>query len=133
MNDHFEKMVAETKFVVEATDNEMQSFWEKFSTEAMHPRPEFNKYKWEQINPGYVETVGELAGFPVCISVFWFRINGVTVMFYDATSRVVDHQMIEEWLDKHCAPRWDKGTRLARCNSNNFHHVLNYVDREEDR
>src|SRR5690348_7087555 len=95
-----EQMMKETQFVVEATHNESHLLWEKFSTESLY-KTELNKYKWDQISPGYMVQVGEFHGFPVNISCFWFRINGVLVMFYEANSRVVDHEMIEKWLEKN--------------------------------
>ena len=35
---------------------------------------------------------------------------------------------IEEWLDKNCSPKWDKGTRLARTNATNFHHAIHAIE-----
>jgi hypothetical protein len=74
-----------------------------------------------------VETIGKLDKRPVCLSLFWWKINGVLIMVHNCTSQVVDHAMIEKWLEKNCAPRWDKGTRLAHTNADNFHHVLHHV------
>lgn len=140
-NDQLKQLLAETKFVVEATSHESQSWWEKYSDEAQFvPRrypdekiPATNRYKWEQLNPGYAPTIGMFKGFPVVMHMWWFRINGVLVMFYEATSRVVDYDMIEKWLQKNCAPRWCNGSRLAHCNSSNFHHALDYIDNEDQR
>jgi hypothetical protein len=41
-------------------------------------------------------------------------------MFYEATSQVVNHQKIDEWIKKHFNGKWD-GSRSARCDANNFH------------
>lgn len=123
----FKKRLQETQFVVEATSNEMQMLWEKFSDQAMYKNPDFNKFRFDQLNPGVVETIGKLDKRPVCISLFWWRIDGVMVMCWECTSQVADHAMIEKWLEKHCAPRWDNGTRLAHTNATNFHHVLHHV------
>lgn len=131
MNDmEFQKRLRETRFVVDATHDEMFMLWEKFSDEAMYKNPDFNKYRFEQMNPGLSLQVGKLAGMPVCMSLFWWKINGVQIMVVEGTSQVVDHRMIEKWLEKNCAPRWDGGTRLAHCNAANFHHVLDYVRNE---
>ncbi len=128
----FRQRLAETKFVVKASSDEMQLLWEKFCKQSMY-KTELTKYDWEQLNPGRVLTLGELAGMPVCVSVFWFKINGIMVMFIEGTSQVVDHRMIDKWLEENCAPRWDGGSRPAECNTVNFHHVLNYIDRPEDQ
>jgi hypothetical protein len=126
-NEKLKKRLKETQFVVEATSNEMYMFWEKFSDEAMYKNPNSNKFKFEQLNPGVAETIGYLDGRPVCISMFWYKIDGVMIMFWDCTSQVADHAMIEKWLKDNCAPRWDKGTRLAHTDSSNFHHALDHV------
>jgi len=131
MNDaEFKKRLRETRFVVDATHDEMFMLWEKFSDEAMYKNPHFNKFRFEQMNPGVSQQIGTLDNRPVCISLFWWKINGVQIMVVEGTSQVVDHLMIEKWLEKHCAPRWDKGTRLAHCNAANFHHVLDFVQNE---
>lgn len=126
----FKKRLRETKFVVDATHDEMFMLWEKFSDEAMYKHPDFNKFRFEQMNPGVSQQIGTLDKRPVCISLFWWKINGVQIMVVEGTSQVVDHAMIEKWLEKHCAPRWDGGTRLAHCNAANFHHVLDFVRNE---
>lgn len=77
---------------------------------------------WEQLNPGYMVTVGECAGMPVCVCVTFARIRGRIVAFYYATSQVVDHRMVEKWLAKEFKPpKWDSGTRTAHCDAQNFH------------
>lgn len=131
MNDaEFARRLKDTKFVLDATHDEMFMIWEKFSDEAMHKNPDFNKYKFEQMNPGVSLTIGTLAGMPVCMSLFWWKINGVLIMVHECTSQVVDHRMVDKWLEKNCCPRWDGGSRLAHCNTANFHHVLDFVRNE---
>lgn len=86
----------------------------------------------EQVNPGWALTIGELAGKPVVISLSWWRIDGVLVMFYDMVSRVVDHQMKEQWLDANCCPK-DLDGRVARTDAMNFHNVIHHVQRKRDK
>lgn len=71
--------------------------------------------------------VGELAGEPVIIQCQWAVLNGIRIMFYSAASKIVDHNQIDLWLEKHCNPTWHNGTERAHCNSMNFHHCMLYV------
>jgi hypothetical protein len=103
-----------TVFVVEATSFEQSALWQQHHEE----------WPWEQDNPGWLVTCGELDGLPVCFSLTFNRIMGRLVAFWDPTSRMVDHEMIEAWFDRHCSPKWDRGTRPARANAMNFHHCI---------
>lgn len=103
-----------TEFIVEANDFERGYLWERYSPHC----------DWKDETMGASVVVGEFGGMPVNVTMFWSLLNGHRVMFYDAVSAVVDHRMVEKWLDENCNPKWDNGTRKARCNSLNFHHVL---------
>lgn len=54
---------------------------------------------------------------PVTVSVSWHPVEGHLVGFYEATSLVVDHDMVRPWLDK-MAPH------AAHTNASNFAHVI---------
>lgn len=125
MTDHCEQMMEETQFVVKATYEETFLFWEKFCVQTMYKTP-LSIYTWEQCNPGWHLEIGKIIDYPVCIGVRWYRINGVLVMFYEATSRIVDHEMVDKWLKERCCPK-DCDGRLAYTNALNFHHVLDYI------
>lgn len=116
----------DTEFVVEADSFAHQTLWEQWSTEALFTRPHCNNIQWEQDSMGFMDTIGQLADMPVCVSFFWAKLNGHLILFYNATSAVVDHRMIESWLKKYCNPQWDNGRR-AHCDASNFHHVVSYV------
>ena len=130
---------AKAVFAVEATSAEQQFLWQENSNTSRDLRPQEGAMlrgaplrnpdgvKWEQDNPGQLRTVGTFGGMPVCVSCSWVKINGHLVLFYHPTSMVVHHKMIEEWLLKRCAPRWDNGTRSAYCDAQNFHHVIHTV------
>src|SRR4029077_8557157 len=83
------KFLEGTVGVCEATDNEQHSLWERW-----HERVE-----WEQNCSGLMETVGTLVEMPVCISLRTAKINGQKIIFWRATSQVVDHRMIDKWLN----------------------------------
>lgn len=121
-----ERRIKETKYVVEASSDECFMLWEKFSNEAMFKRPDFNVHKWEQLNPGLSLTLGEIVGRPVCMHIWWYKIDGVMVMFWEMTSQLQDYAMAEKWLEEHCDPKEPDG-RSASCNCANFAHCLHFI------
>jgi len=77
--DNAENRLKETFFVVEATDTEQFMFWQDYAKEspirrAIHPEAArrvgcYPSYSFEQINPGWLVTVGKIGKRPCCISV----------------------------------------------------------------
>lgn len=63
-----------------------------------------NTMKWEAQSVGRCYTIGELAGFPICICIFFAKIDGEPVAFVEATSRVVDHEMVRQWIKANAKP-----------------------------
>lgn len=105
-------------FVVEADDYAQQKLWEDWH----------KKLSWEPSTRGEMIQIGSILDRPIVITLFVHTLQGHKVLFYNATSQLVDHQMVEEWLEKHCNPKWDNGTRRAHTDANNFHHVINHLD-----
>lgn len=126
----FDSMLQSTRFVVEGDHFDL---WAKWSKDSTYPSVKEPLEKWEQVMMGRCITIGEFGGFPVVISIAWALINEQLVMFWEPTSMVVHHGMIEEWFKQNCWPMWDKGTRPARCNPANFHHAYEYCTREQSR
>lgn len=61
--------------------------------------------KWYQVGVGTFQEVGKDHGRPVCISIFWYFIDGVPVGIWEPTSQVVNYPMIEDFLKKYGAFR----------------------------
>lgn len=100
----------ETMFAVEADSYAQLKLWQEFNS----------KIDWKEERSGVGIHVGTLAKHPVVIALSWVIINGNSrVMFWEATSEVVSHKLIKEWLDKHC--------KCPRTDAMNFHHVLHEV------
>ncbi len=125
--DPADKRFAETEFVVQATNCEALDLWREWSTESPTSTwPESHQVSWLQDNPGLWIQLGTIAGRNVGISCQWNILNGHRVLFWDKCGTCYDHFMVDRWLDKHCAPRYDKKTRLAYTDAMNFVHCLNY-------
>lgn len=115
--DSLEKRLPHVMFVVDANSYERLALWREFQ----------RAVKWEDDSSGFGEVVGKVGDDNVNICLNFATLNGQVVMFVDTISQVVDHRMVDAWLEKHCAPRYDNGQRLARTNSMNFAHCLHAV------
>lgn len=73
--------------LVEATNEEKFRLWQQFQAE------------WTDDSAGLLETVGTFAGMPVCVSLHLSNVRGERLLFYHATSRVVDHRLIDQWIE----------------------------------
>lgn len=83
----------------------------------------FKRVPWEQITLGYSHAIGEFGGMPVCVCVSFARVKGHVVAFYEPTSQVVDHRMVEEWL------KTEFPASRGKTNAQNFHNCLGELDR----
>lgn len=120
-------------FLVEASHTEQHFLWKENFYEKTR---QFDAVKsWEDEGMGHGITIGQLDKRPVCVTMFYAKINGHRVMFYEGTSQVVDHKMIEEWLQHWTLKtvRWDNGHRWAHSDAMNFHHCLDAIQELNDR
>jgi hypothetical protein len=78
--------------VVEATGYESLALW-KFHHEE-------HKESWISGTIGYSEVVGYINERPVCVTLTVNVVRGQPVLFLEASSQIVDHQMIKDWLLK---------------------------------
>jgi hypothetical protein len=124
----FQERIEKTEYLVEADSYAQHHLWQEWSKEAgkmgykgpyEHPR-----YTWEQMNPGCGEQVGTLDDRPVMLSLFWNRIGGALICFYCGMSQVVDHKMIETYLD-------EKFKGIKRTDAMNFHHIVGHLEERD--
>lgn len=108
------QMLSDTKYAVEANSFETSALYTNF---VIGGRAR-DTSSWKQINLGTVATIGHIGSRPICISLFWNRIYGELVLFWDATSEVVDYKLIKDWLDSHLA----SGAKMR--DSGNFHNIV---------
>lgn len=122
-NETAESMLAKTFFVVEATSFEQHTLWATHSSESLYPPsyPNRKPVKWEQLNPGWLVTVGKIGRRPCCISVSWARIDGQLVMFWYQCSQVSDSVKAETWI----AANFKK--RRSSEDANNFHNCIRAI------
>lgn len=96
-------------YIFEGNSNEELYAWQQY------------KDHWKQENSGFLITVGTLLGRPICISVGAFTLYGQQVFKYEATSMLVDHEMIDEWLNHHFPKLMPAEGYQHRIGGSNFH------------
>ena len=108
-NDPVAKCIEGTMFVVEANSYERMCLWK-----------ERKNATWEDDRGGYFITIGHVDDRPICVSLSWAKINGQKVMFVEMTSELADFKKLDDWILANFDVKWDKGTRVARCDAMNF-------------
>lgn len=112
---------AATVYLVEATDCEALECWEKWHSSV----------SWVQDSGGWLAHCGELAvvddaglvtRHPVTCTVTWNIVAGQRVLFYEAVSRVVDHDMVRGYLARRCGD-------VPHTNAMNFHNCVHALQR----
>lgn len=98
-------------------------------------------FKWESINSGNSLLTGTMKVkvkgskkeiLPVYVSFRYARINGKMIIFYYCNGNCPNWALVEAFIDKHWPIKYDNGTRKARTDANNFHHVLSVIEEKED-
>jgi hypothetical protein len=92
-----DKRFDETFFCVEANSYEGQQIWLEFNQERGIPWISENGLL---VEAGELDIIG-VGKMPVTLSLFWNRIRGKLICFYEVSSRFVDHNMVEDWLKKN--------------------------------
>lgn len=102
---------------VECNSASMQLLWEKYS----------NVYNWETKLPSFVKVIGYLNRRPITLSITFATIQGKLIAFWEPTSELIDHAMIEKWFFTF----YGKVTPENSIDDNNFFNVINLVMRDE--
>jgi len=122
LDDQMQNFLSGVVGVVEASSYESMMLWSE----------NHNKLDWKEGRSGFLSTVGFIGTKPVCISVLTPVIGGHKLLFWHATSTVVDYDMIRAWLEL-AVPKtaWNHG-RLNQTDAMNFHNVLHEADRMKE-
>lgn len=104
-------------YAVEATDFEALCLWREW-----HER-----VTWEQESRGVLHTIGHVADMPVCVQLSWNVVAGRRVVFYHASSQVVDHRAVDAWVRAHAMT-----PRGTHADAMNFHIVAHEIARANE-
>lgn len=102
--------------IVEATSFEALTLWQYYHQE--------KGYSWIQNNSGWLECIGKLADREVWISPLAHIVNSKKILFVEATSSVVDWDMIEDYLKEHVPSAIRENGFLRKENAINFHNLI---------
>lgn len=106
---------------VEATSFEQYKLWQEMV--ALYGSDYF-----VSTNFGYLSTVGYINDRPICISLNTAIVNGKKILFWYATSQVVDYIQIEKWLLKNLPKSAfrgdDSGDYIISTDPMNFSNIL---------
>jgi hypothetical protein len=102
--------------VVEANSYEVLCLWKEARD---------RKETWIDCPAGFHETIGHLAGMPVCVTLRTATVKDRKLLFIDGASQVVDHRMIDKWLNNVC-PQSARSSKqhVNRIDAMNFHNVF---------
>lgn len=79
------------------------------------------RFRWQQYSVGWWRKIGEVAGRPICVSVMFAEVEGRAIAFVDGCSKLVDHAMIREWIERE-AGLSDRAVPIV--DAANFHNAL---------
>lgn len=111
--DSLEDVYRDVFGIVEANSFETLELWKYWHQE--------KGYTWVQNNSGWLVHVGDLADKEVWISPLAHIVNGKKILFVDATSSVIDWDMIEDYLKKNVPSAIKDNGYLRKENAMNFH------------
>lgn len=118
-----EEKLKNTVFFVEANNFEKLFLWKE-------NRDRKEPLEWIQDCSGFMHQVGEMISnekkLPVCVEFSFATINGKHICFFNACSRVVDHEMVENFITNTYPVTYHNGSRRAICDARNFHQCLNF-------
>lgn len=126
-NDDHRELFKDVVFLVEASYNEKFMLWKMHHWHRIIDMPRVKEWKDEGM--GRIITLGLVDKRPTCVDIYYASLNGKRIMFYNGSSELVDHKMIEDWL-KHFtldSIRWDNNSRWAHCDASGFHLCLDAI------
>ena len=128
-----EEKIAATVVLVEANSNEGLDLCRRFAKDGKRcNKCKCNtctmgtRYNWVQINPGHWEIIGELDKRPVAITIFWARVDGYLIAFWEVTSQVADYAMVRKWQEKIFP-------KVPTVNAMNFHNAIRVIDELKEK
>lgn len=113
------KKIAETCVgIVNANHFEQHALWCNHSPESTTAT--YKVKTWHQMLSGGMFQVGTINYRPVTVEFSFAQINGKWVMFYNACSVLVDHDMVDVWRNTDMA-------HAKHSDAQNFHIVLHHI------
>lgn len=119
LDPYFKDLIKKCVGAVEATSYERHCIWAEYSPLSKR-RVSFSVKTWIDNNTGVMFTAGTVGNHPVTIEMYFSYIDDQWVLFYNPCSRVVDYDIVNEWL-KH------ELSHTKQTDAMNFHNILNHI------
>jgi hypothetical protein len=134
------------EWIVEATSNERHELWRKYHNEDTRFKTEageYNKdgkYIWEEVSSGHGCTIASVVidvtrngktvkeTLPLHLNFSYAIINGHKIAFYDTSSLLAHHGIVEAFLITYFQRTHDNYSRWNHTNADNFHNCIGYLD-----
>ena len=117
IDDQLKKLVEGAIGFCEATREEEHSVWVSLVDRRDPP------VTWRQ-HSGLLATIGQIDGRPVAVSLSPVDVAGHRVIFYHATSAVVDHDMVRAFIDLLAPDTARQGDRVNHSDATNMTNIL---------
>lgn len=118
--------------VVEADSYAQHMLWTEYADQAARfgYKERGIRFPWEQGMMGHGRQVGMIDAMPVMISLSVNVVDGHRLLFYYGMSRVVDHEMIRDWLTANLPPTaFRNDGHINNEDAMNFCNIVNRVNR----
>lgn len=113
---NLEEVYKDVYGIVEANSYESLMLWKEW-----HGK---QGYSWIQNNSGWLEQVGVVGARGVWISPLAHIVNGRKILFIEATSALVDWEMIDNYLKENVPSAVKENGYLNKQNASNFHCLI---------
>lgn len=111
-------------YFVHANSYETLTLWQHYARENKFygfDKVDFPKINWVQDGRGFSMTIGHIdKDKPVHVAFFFQTLDGYNICTWEATSRYVDFDLIDEWFDEFLPD-------VGRTNCMNFGHALGKI------
>lgn len=91
-NQEMEEFLKDVVGICEATHFEKQCLWQTYH--------KCLAWSWQENSLGYLKTVGMIDEHPTVMSLFTATVDGEKILFWHATSQVVDYRLIDSWFER---------------------------------
>lgn len=106
-----QELLDNADYLVEASSNTVHHLWDKWE----------NVIEFKQACGGFGKNIGDFGGYPVFLSIMYYEIGGKVVVFWEATSMVVNHHMIDAYFKENTKAKYG-------C-ADNFHCTIHEIQR----
>lgn len=119
-----DEKISRSEFFVEADSFAKQALWEQH----FYDKKDGERLEWIQDSSGFSRLIGFMdknKQNPIYVSFGFYAIGGKYICFYYPEGTYADWNQIEAYINS-IVPKYDSGTRNAKCDANNFHQCLSF-------